>query len=350
MDIFVHLVHIWFFYEVFMRPIIDMHCDLLCYLANDSSRTVLNPEVRCSLPQLRAGHVKFQTMAVFTETEPGSTRKGQDQIAHFLQLSKLYPQDFQIFKNGDSLEPLLPTTPIKIMLALENASGLFEEDEPLEKGFQRIKSLGSNNVNLLYITMTWNLENRFGGGAHTSIGLKDDGRRLLDFLHQKRIAIDMSHTSDPLAYDILDYIDGKGLLIPIVASHSNFRAVSNVSRNLSDEIAREILRRKGIIGFVLCRDFIGPEDPYNIVRQCEHLLKLGGAKQGCFGADFFFGGDLPPAFQKPLEKLFFPDYSDATAYGHIMNLWQKHLGLSQDILEGIAYRNFFNFIKSSDIV
>lgn len=333
-----------------MRPVIDMHCDLLCYLANDPSRTALNPEVRCSLPQLRVGHVKFQTMAVFTETESGSTRKGLDQITHFLQLPKLYPDDFQIFKNGDSLDSLLRDTPIKIMLALENASGLFEEDEPLENGFQRLESVEKVCGKFLYVTMTWNHENRFGGGAHTTIGLKDDGRRLLDFLHQKHIAVDMSHTSDSLACGILDYIDKKGLQIPIVASHSNFRAISNVPRNLPDEIAREILRRKGIIGFVLCRDFIGAEDPYNIVRQCEHLMKLGGTKQGCFGADFFFGGDLPPAFQKPLDRMFFPEYADATAYGYIMDLWQKHLGLSQDQLDGIAYRNFFNFIKSADIV
>lgn len=61
----------------------------------------------------------------------------------------------------------------------------------------------------------------------------------------------------------------------MVASHSNFRAISPVVRNLPDEIAKEILRRKGLIGFVLYRDFIGAEDPYNLVRQFEYVLKLG---------------------------------------------------------------------------
>ncbi len=326
-----------------MRPVVDMHCDLLCYLANDASRSVLNREVRCSLPQLRQGQVKIQTMAVFTETEVGSTVKGQKQIDEYIKLSKKYPEDFCIVKKGDSLETGFFADPIKMLLALENASGVFEEDEPLENGFKRITSIEKNVGKILYLSLTWNLENRFGGGAHAPGGLKEDGRRLLDFMHQKKIAIDMSHTSDPLAYDILDYIDKKGLEVPVVASHSNFRAVAHVPRNLPDEVACEILRRQGLIGFVFCRDFVGKEDPYNMVRQLEHVRKLGGSKQCCFGADFFYDGDLPPAFRRPPEDFFFPSYADSTAYGPLMDFWQKHLSLSSDQLEDVAYRNFINF-------
>ena len=330
-----------------MRPIVDMHCDLLCYLAGNSSHSALNPEVRCSLPQLRAGKVKFQAMAVFAETGPGSVCKGQNQIAHFSQLPKIYPHDFQILKKGDSLKNLLLTDPIKISMAIENASGLFEEHENLEKGFQRIEHIENENGKILYISLTWNLENRFGGGAHTTVGLKEDGRGLLDFLHQKKIAVDMSHTSDFLAYDILEYIDKKNLQIPILASHSNYRAISNVPRNLPDEIAIEILRRKGIIGFVLYREFIGAKDPHNIIRQLEHLLKLGGSRQTCFGADFFYGGDLPLAFSKPVADMFFADYGDSTAYNPLLDLWEKHLGLSSETLDDIAYRNFVNFYSEN---
>ncbi len=326
-----------------MHPIIDMHCDLLLYLANGFARTPLNPEVRCSLPQLRAGNVKLQTMAIFTETAPKSTQIGQKQLDHFEELSKIYPKDFQILKKDSPIQPIFPAEPITIAMALENASGAFEEDEPLENGFQRIEDAENRVGKLIYISLTWNLENRFGGGAYTKVGLKEDGKRLLDFLDKKKIAVDLSHTSDTLAYDIFDYLDKQGLQIPLLASHSNFRAVSNVPRNLSDEIARELLRRKGIIGFVFCRDFVGAEDSYNIVRQMEHLLKLGGIKQGCFGADLFFDDDLPPAFKLPNKEIFFPDYEDATAYGRILDGWKKHLGLSSQDLEGLAHQNFINF-------
>lgn len=330
-----------------MKSVVDIHCDLLCYLAGDTSRSVMNPEVRCSLPQLREGNVKIQTMAVFSETHPGSVQKGEQQIAHFRQLPKLYPSDFQVFNESDLTSEGLHSDYIKMLMAIENASGLFEENEPLENGLKRIEFIEKEVSKLLYISMTWNFENRFGGGAHTKVGLKEDGRRLLDFMHKKRIAIDLSHTSDPLAYDILDYIDKKGWQIPVMASHSNFRAVSPVVRNLPDEIAKEILKRKGLIGFVLYKDFVGAQDSYNLVRQFEHLSSLGGAKQSCFGADFFSGTDLPPSFQKPIDQLFFKEYEDATAYGRVMDLWKKHLGLSNEILEDVAHRNFIHFYREN---
>lgn len=323
---------------------VDMHCDLLLYLAKDLSRTPLNPEVRCSIPQLKKGHVKLQTMAVFTETKPGSILIGQNQLQSFRHLVKNYPQDFQILKNGDCLKTIFPESRIKILLAIENASSLFEENEPIENGFQRMDTVMNETGKIFYISFTWNFENRFGGGAHTSIGLKEDGSLLLDFLDKKQIAVDLSHASDPLAMDILNYIDKKGLKIPVLASHSNFRAIRNVPRNLPDEIASEIIRREGLIGFVLCRDFIGSR-VYDLIRQFEHLVKLGGGGHGSFGADFFFGGDLPLAFAKPEDRLFFPGFDDATVYESILELWKGHLAVPEKMLTDFAYRNFMNFYE-----
>ena len=73
----------------------------------------------------------------------------------------------------------------------------------------------------------------------------------------KKIAIDLSHTSDFLAHDILNYIDKMGLNVRTIASHSNFRKIAEVVRNLTDEIAKEILKRGGVIGFNLFKSFVG---------------------------------------------------------------------------------------------
>lgn len=302
-----------------MRPIVDLHCDLLCYLAKNPSHSIHNPEVRCSLPQLLAGNVKFQTLAVFTETKAHSTIDGQNQILQFSSL----PSNFQRLDRSTIQSFDLLSPPIKVALSIENASGLFEENEPLENGFKRIENTENHVGKIIYISLTWNLENRFGGGAHTRVGLKNDGKALLDFLNAKQIALDLSHASDLLAYEALDYIHAKDLKIPVLASHSNYRAVVDVPRNLPDDIALEIIRRKGLIGFVFCRQFVGTDHVKNFVRQIEHAFHLGAEKNCCFGADFFFGGDLPPPFAKPDDQLFFPEFADASTYGKLMDLWKK---------------------------
>ena len=55
-----------------MMPIFDLHCDLLHYLAEDSSHSADDGVVGCSLPQLRRGGIALQTFAIYTPTEVGS--------------------------------------------------------------------------------------------------------------------------------------------------------------------------------------------------------------------------------------------------------------------------------------
>ena len=61
-------------------PIIDLHCDLLCYLERDPSRTPFDAQVRCSIPQLQQGNVKLQVMAAFADTGKSSSIVGKRQI------------------------------------------------------------------------------------------------------------------------------------------------------------------------------------------------------------------------------------------------------------------------------
>lgn len=322
--------------------IYDLHCDLLCYLANDPSRSAYDRAVRCSIPQLKEGGVHLQVMPIFTETERNSAVKGAAQLNIFKKLSTQYPEEFHSFNDKCFEEKGVQT-----LLAIENASSFSEEEEPFELCIKKLEFIRKTAGKIVYISLTWNTENRFGGGAHTSVGLKKEGKLLLDHLHGKQIAVDLSHASDPLAYDLLNYIDAKNLSIPVMASHSNFRAVTDALRNLPDELALEIWRRKGIVGLNFVRFFLGAETPLFFVKQLEHVFKLGGATQVCFGADFFYDHDMSPLYRKPADVLFFPEFADATAYPKVMHLWKKHLALDEGILQNIAYKNLESFLKTN---
>ena len=236
-----------------------------------------------------------------------------------------------------------------MLLAIENASALCSEDESLENFFKRIEYIENEISKILYISLTWNLENRFGGGAHTEVGLKDDGKKLLNFMHNRQIAVDLSHTSDLLAVSILDYIDAKNLKIPVVASHSNFRSVTNIARNLLDEIAKEIILRGGLIGFTLYKAFVGPDLDY-FSKQLQHLIDLGGEKNVAFGADFFCGYDLPLAYRKPMNSLFFDEFGDASCYLSLISHFENRLSLDSSFIENIAYKNFINFYEKNILI
>ncbi len=323
-----------------MLPVADLHCDLLCYLQNDPKRTVYDPLTRCSIPQLRAGNVVLQVMPMFTETTPDSSKKGLAQAKIFRNLPKKHPDLFEIV---DPSKPITSTR-IGILLACENASSLCSEADDLQRGLRRIDLIEQECGKMLYISLTWNTENRFGGGALTNIGLKEDGEALVKFLHQKKIALDFSHASDYLAHDILNLIDRYSLEIPVIASHSNFRTICNAPRNLPDELAQEIIKRKGIIGLNFIRFFIGASDPSNLAKHIEHALKIGCENQLCFGADFFYMDDVSPQYRKTPEEAFFPQLQDASSYGYVLELLKQHLHLSSQTLRGIAFSNLHSFL------
>jgi membrane dipeptidase len=322
-------------------PIIDLHCDLLCYLAGSDERSPYHAEARCSFPQLKSGKVFLQTLAVFTETKKGSSQKGRLQFEAFKRLSM---QNCTFLKNLKV--PQGAQEQLYLIAAIENASALIEEDEPLQKLFPRIDALTQDIGPLLYISMTWNSENRFGGGCHVDVGLKSDGEALLEYMSGKSIAIDFSHTSDRLAYDILNFIDRKNLKVRPIASHSNFRAVNDSKRNLPDDLVLEIVKRGGVIGINFVRPFIsgGIGDGYDtqFLKMIEHAKHLGALNHLCFGADFFFEDEIGVQFSSH-RPFFVEPYDTAACYPLVINLLQKQL--NQDQINAIAYQNIERFFE-----
>ena len=316
-------------------PVIDLHCDLLSYLEISEKRSAFDRVVHCSIPQLKEGNVKLQVMAVFTQTGQNSIESAQKQIDIYKKLDQNYAGDFQPYQ--------LKTCPqIQTLLAIENASGLWDEQDSFSLGLKRLHSLFQSNYRPLYIGMTWHTENRFGGGNSSKVGLKEDGKRLLEELNQQNIAIDLSHTSDALADGILDYIEYKNLTIPILASHSNAREICPHPRNLPDTLAKEIIKRKGVIGLNFYKNFIGQHEN-DMIRHVEHWLELGGEHAISLGADFFYEGDLSSIAMTKLQP-YFSEFDSAACYQKLLNKMQKMIGLSENQLLAFASLNAEKFI------
>ncbi len=267
-------------------PVIDLHCDLLLYLSEDPHRTAWDNEARCSLSQLKQGGVQFQTFALFAD-------EVADPFSRILQQVDLFVQQVAPHIQG--------------AIALEGAEPL--EENSFEEQLEAIQKIGGP---LLYIGFTWNGENHFGGGAHTNIGLKEAGKKLLAYMARKGIALDFSHASDRLAEELLQQIDKEGYNLPLLASHSNFRAIQNVARNLPDWLAQEIIHRGGLIGLNLFAAFVGGEDGSWITRHADYGRSLGGASNLASGSDFF--APSPGLVSRFPPPHFFPRFANSSCY------------------------------------
>lgn len=324
-------------------PIIDFHCDLLGCVEHDEKKLNFESrEINCSLPQLLEGNVCLQVFAVAAVTVKGSSLKGLRQYELYKKLLEQYPNQLASFRKLDFSKQKLYG-----IFAIENASVLIEEDEPLDLLFERLEMLHKQE-DILYLSLTWNQENRFGGGNESKVGLKEDGKHVLRFLSEKNIAIDFSHTSDQLAFEILDFIHKEALKLTPIASHSNSRSIKDCNRNLPDSLIKEVSSLGGVFGLNFVRRFVG-DDPYDFIRHIEHFISLGAGNNLCFGADFYGGLEVPrelipglsfPTFQK--------DFPNSSCYPEFLELLKKHL--SADLVEGIANRNAWNYLVRQGLI
>ncbi len=324
--------------------IADLHNDLLSFLVDHPSWSIQDPKSRSSYLQMRQGNIGFQALTVFSPTNSSAYQYGQKQL---FALDNLLISHADKYRLWDTDAPMTESCdkPISIALVFENAHSLCEEKDSVESALLQLDSLQKKYSHIFYISLTWDLENRFGGGCGSNIGLKDDGKVLLEYLDQKKIAIDLSHASDPLIEDILNFLDKRSLNIPLIASHSNMRSIAPLERNLPDVFIKELIARKGLIGFNFFSPFIG-SNVEKIYDHVEHLFSLGGKDALCLGSDFFHIASFPYLKKKyGITEGFFPKFSDASCYPVFLAFLRTKNLFSEEFLRKIAHQNFKDFVE-----
>jgi membrane dipeptidase len=145
---------------------------------------------------------------------------------------------------------------------------------------------------LRIIGLAWD-DTRYAAGAWRSGGgLTDEGRRLLEIMADMGFILDLSHMAEDATLQALDSFEG-----PIMATHSNSRALVPGSYQLSDVQIRLIAERDGVIGIALGNGFLKAgyrrgdlKDSVtltHIVAHVDHICQIiGDATHVGFGSEF----------------------------------------------------------------
>jgi len=297
---------------------IDLHSDLLSYLSASSAHTPFDAGSCCSLKQFCSGGVGRVVLPIFAPTEPCSHQVFEKQLMLVEKLvqKRVQKPDFR--------------------LAVENASTFISSSGSIREDTDRFEQLCSHRgVHLVYVSLTWNGENRLGGGVGSAKGLTEHGRDLINVLARHCGAIDLSHASDAHASDILAYTASVKSPLQVIASHSNFRSVTDVPRNLPDVVAEQIVERGGLIGLTLVKPFIGPEK-MSFFEHVEYALVRGWERSLALGADFF----SPRVFSSSSRnegEWFFPQWQTPECIAELSQLLKHHFG--EELTRGIMCEN-----------
>ena len=269
--------------------LIDMHCDTLWKLMDLDQRGDLK-ESGCSVTipgMIQAGTIA-QFFACFTYFEDYREKGGyEDAYRHVLEMidffdmqMKKFPGEIAHACSKEDMKKHEEEGRISAFLSVEEGGVVCGQ-------MDRINELYRRGVRLL--TPVWNYENCFGhpNSRDRNVmekGLKPFGTEALEYMGEKGMILDVSHASDGTFRDILAHAKG-----PVVASHSNCRALCSHPRNLTDEMIRALAEKGGVAGLNLYGYFLSETGESRIEGMAEHIvhmLRIGGSEFPAIGTDF----------------------------------------------------------------
>ena len=210
-------------------------------------------------------------------------------------------------------------------------SAIFTIEGPAGFGFDPALLENLFQIGFRITTLGWNEDNVLTGSHKTGGGLTDLGREYVAEAQRLGMLIDVSHISDQGFWDIIEVTRA-----PIIATHSNSRAVCNVSRNLTDEMFLAICQTGGVAGINQCAYFLGDKPSIDTV--CDHIFHF--MELDPEGKHISLGGDLDGVDLLP-EGFTGVESYDALAERLLAR------GLNEKNVTDIFWNNAFGVIKNA---
>ena len=211
-----------------------------------------------------------------------------------------------------------------IFLGMENAY-------PLGKDLTNVQFFFDRGIR--YITLTHSKNNDLGDSSTDKRqewgGLSPFGAEVVQEMNRLGIMIDISHVHDDTFWDVIELTKA-----PIIASHSNARALRDVPRNMNDDLLRAIKKNGGVVQVCFLGSLIKEmeQTPERKAALAELAPEFGAWVEGKFSPEeeqAFFAKYQEINHQYPENK---PTLADAIDHlDHMVSIMGiDHVGIGSD--------------------
>ena len=314
-------------------PVFDLHCDTAFMLLGEDQNTLgrldKNP-LHIDLERAATLCGYAQCFACYTAPDmqrpQGVSVIGmfERELAILLNQIEANADKIRVAYSVEEIEENRKQGIMSALLTIEGTAGLDYNSEILEDLY---------NIGFRITTLGWNEQNPLTGSHMTGGGLTEQGREYVRQAQKVGMLVDVSHISDEGFWNIMDITEK-----PVIASHSNSRALFNISRNLTDEMYSALCRTGGTAGINLAAIFLG--ENANIDTVCDHIFHFmdvaGDDKHVSLGSDMDGIDILPVGFNGVQDYYKLSD-----------RLLQR--GLSEKSVENIFWNNAIEVMKKCSI-
>lgn len=234
---------------------VDMHADTVQFMLDEGAdiNTRLT-STHLDAVRMREGGLDAQFFSVWVEPEfyglggPAAIARADEQIALVRALAELHPETWVLAETAADVRRAAGEGRLAALLGLE---GGYAIDGRLERVGHYFRE------GVRYMTPTWTHSLSWAGSSGDAEGeargLDDFGRGVIREMNRLGMMVDVSHVSDRTFWDIVETS-----VAPVVATHSNCRALADVPRNLTDEQIRAVAATGGVVCVVFYPAFLEP--------------------------------------------------------------------------------------------
>ncbi|HPE67759.1 MAG TPA: dipeptidase [Thermotogota bacterium] len=330
-------------------PIVDGHYDFLMDVAPRREKGEQRVMQRVFLEQIRAGGFGFVGSSLFLENEflpEMALRKTLAMIGGLYEEIDESPGEMMVCTKASDFDSCMQQGKVGFVLAFEGVEALMG-DRSLLRVFHQ---LGVRMVGI-----TWSRRNDAGDGCtfrssepQSPAGLTPFGFWLVEECQRLGMVLDISHLNDAGMEDVL-----RTSRAPVVASHSNARALVDSPRNLTDEQIFKIAQGGGLIGVNSASLFLH-SDPsgasvQELAEHLEYLVNRAGEDHVGFGFDICTHLQPSGDTQRDLHDQLPEFFNVLPSHGAVGELWEElaRRKWSPSRMEKVAGANWIRLWKQT---
>jgi membrane dipeptidase len=265
----------------FSSIVIDTHDDTTQrFLDGDFDFGLRNPKGSVDIPRMKEGGLGAIFLAVWMPskiTGPVAVKRAMAQIDAVHEQVRRHPNDLVFATTADQIREAHRQGKIAVLLGVEGGHMIANDLEVL-------RAYAKLGVRYMTLTHSGNAEwadSSTDKAVHN--GLTDFGKQVVREMNRLGMMVDISHVSDKTFRDALEVSKA-----PLIASHSDCRAICDAPRNMTDDMMRALAAKGGVVqinyhvGF-LSQEFRDAEkaNPKTYDAIVREVHKRCGEKEGC---------------------------------------------------------------------
>ncbi len=295
--------------------VIDTHNDITSPMADEGYDLGLRDasgKNQTDIPRMKEGGLDAEFFAIYVAADyakkGGAARRALEMIDGVYEQARRHPDALEMAYTSDDIRRIAKNGKIAALMGIEGGHAIEDSLSALRMFYK----LGVRYMTLTH-TNTNNWADSAGGIGNPAekrhSGLNEFGKEVVREMNRLGMMVDISHVSDDTFRACLEVSKA-----PLIASHSSARALTNVPRNMTDDMLKAIANHGGVVMVNFYNGFINteyakPGTPMPtksadtatlemLMQHFEHVIKVAGIDHVGIGSDFDgVEGKLPPGME-----------------------------------------------------